>query len=150
LRVLRELLYFKPEDKKTNISTALEYLSNVVRKRSIVFLVSDFISEDFSKALKVVNKKHDIVTVSITDPREKEIPDIGFIELEDAETGEIIAVDSTDPELRNLYSINNSKEKEERDKLFKSMNVDSIDISTDRSYIEPLIKFFRIRAKRFM
>ncbi len=150
LRVLRELLYFKPEAKKTNISASLEYLSSVVRKRSIVFLVSDFISEDFSKALKIVNKKHDVVAISITDPREKEMPDVGFIELEDAETGEVIIVDSTNPELRNLYDMHNSKEKEERDRLFKSMDVDFIDISTDEPYIKPLIKFFRKRAKRFM
>jgi len=149
LRVLRELLYFEPEDKKTNISVALEYLSNVVRKRSIVFLISDFISEDFSRALKIVNKKHDVVAVNITDPREKELPDVGFIELEDAENGEIITVDSTDSELRNLYYTYNRKQKEDRDRLFKSMNVDFIDISTDKSYIEPLIKFFRMRAKRF-
>ena len=149
LRVLRELLYLEPEDKKTNISVALEYLSNVVRKRSIVFLISDFISEDFSRALKIVNKKHDVVAVNITDPREKELPDVGFIELEDAENGEIITVDSTDSELRNLYYTYNRKQKEDRDRLFKSMNVDFIDISTDKSYIEPLIKFFRMRAKRF-
>lgn len=149
LRVLRELLYFEPEGKKTNISVALEYLSNVVRKRSIVFLISDFISEDFSRALKIVNKKHDVVAVNITDPREKELPDVGFIELEDAENGEIITVDSTDSELRNLYYTYNRKQKEDRDRLFKSMNVDFIDISTDKSYIEPLIKFFRMRAKRF-
>jgi len=149
LRVLRELLYFEPEAKNTNISVALEYLSNVVRKRSIVFLISDFISEDFSRALKIVNKKHDVVAINITDPREKELPDVGFIELEDAENGEIITLDSTDSELRNLYYIYNQKQKEDRDRLFKSMNVDFIDISTDKSYIEPLIKFFRMRAKRF-
>lgn len=149
LRVLRELLYFEPEAKKTNISVALEYLSNVVRKRSIVFLISDFISEDFSRALKIVNKKHDVVAINITDPREKELPDVGFIELEDAENGEIITLDSTDSELRNLYYTYNQKQKEDRDRLFKSMNVDFIDISTDKSYIEPLIKFFRMRAKRF-
>jgi len=149
LRVLRELLYFEPEAKKTNISVALEYLSNVVRKRSIVFLISDFISEDFSRALKIVNKKHDVVAINITDPREKELPDVGFIELEDAENGEIITIDSTDSELRNLYYTYNQKQKEDRDRLFKSMNVDFIDISTDKSYIEPLIKFFRMRAKRF-
>jgi len=149
LRVLRELLYFEPEAKKTNISVALEYLSNVVGKRSIVFLISDFISEDFSRALKIVNKKHDVVAINITDPREKELPDVGFIELEDAENGEIITLDSSDSELRNLYYTYNQKQKEDRDRLFKSMSVDFIDISTDKSYIEPLIKFFRMRAKRF-
>lgn len=150
LRVLRELLYFEPEAKKTNISKALEYFSSVVRKRSIVFLISDFLSEDFSSALKIANKKHDVVAVRINDPRENSLPDVGFIELEDAETGEIAAFDTNDPALRDLYTRTISREKEQRDKLFKSMNVDSIDISTDGSYIEPLIKFFRMRAKRFI
>ncbi|MCL5019312.1 MAG: DUF58 domain-containing protein [Patescibacteria group bacterium] len=149
LRVLRELLYFKPEDRKTNISIALQYLSNVVRKRSVVFLVSDFIAENYDKALRIANRRHDIVAISISDPRERNLPDVGFIELEDAETGEIITVDSTDVTLRNLFNLKATKEQEERSRLFKSMDVDHIDISTDQSYIEPLIRFFRMRAKRF-
>lgn len=149
LRVLRELLYFKPEDRKTNISVALEYLSNVVRKRSVVFLVSDFIAENYEKALRIANRRHDIVAISISDPRERSFPDVGFIELEDAETGEIITVDSTDATLRNLFNLQATKEQVERSRLFKSMDVDHIDISTDQSYIEPLIRFFRMRAKRF-
>lgn len=149
LRVLRELLYFKPEDRKTNISVALEYLSNVVRKRSVVFLVSDFIAENYEKALRIANRRHDIVAISISDPRERSLPDVGFIELEDAETGEIMTVDSTDATLRNLFNLQATKEQVERSRLFKSMDVDHIDISTDQSYIEPLIRFFRMRAKRF-
>lgn len=149
LRVLRELLYFKPEDRKTDISVALEYLSNVVRKRSVVFLVSDFIAENYEKALRIANRRHDIVAISISDPRERSLPDVGFIELEDAETGEIMTVDSTDATLRNLFNLQATKEQVERSRLFKSMDVDHIDISTDQSYIEPLIRFFRMRAKRF-
>lgn len=149
LRVLRELLYFKPEERKTNISVALEYLSSVVRKRSVVFLVSDFIAENYEKALRIANRRHDIVAISISDPRERNLPDVGFIELEDAETGEIITVDSTDTALRNLFNLKATKEVEDRSRLFKSMDVDHIDISTDLSYTEPLIRFFKMRAKRF-
>ena len=149
LRVLRELLYFRPEDRKTNISVALEYLSNVVRKRSVVFLVSDFIAEEYEKALRIANRRHDIIAISISDPRERELPDVGFIELEDAETGEIITVDSNDGKLRNMFNLQSIKEREEMSRLFKSMDVDHIDISTDQSYIEPLIRFFHMRAKRF-
>jgi uncharacterized protein (DUF58 family) len=149
LRVLRELLYFKPEERKTNISVALEYLSSVVRKRSVVFLVSDFIAENYEKALRIANRRHDIVAISISDPRERSLPDVGFIELEDAETGEIITVDSADSALRNLFNLKATKELEERSRLFKSMDVDHIDISTDQSYTEPLIRFFKMRAKRF-
>lgn len=149
LRVLRELLYFKPEAKKTNISAALEYLSHIVRKRSVVFLVSDFISENYEKALRIANRRHDIIAVSVGDPRERELPDVGFIELEDAETGEMLTIDSNDLRIRNLFSLEASQQAESRERLFKSIDVDYINISTDTSYVEPLIRFFRMRAKRF-
>lgn len=149
LRVLRELLYFKPEDVHTDIGGALEYFSHVIRRRSVVFLVSDFISTDFEKPMRIVSRKHDLVAINILDPRELELPDVGFIELEDAETGEQLLLDTGDPELRQLFTRNNSEALNVRDKLFKSMNVDAISIRTDRSYFEPLMKFFRTRAKRF-
>ena len=149
LRVLRELLYFKPEAKKTNISAALEYLSHIVRKRSVVFLVSDFISENYEKALRIANRRHDIIAGSVGDPRERELPDVGFIELEDAETGEMLTIDSNDQRIRNLFSLEASQQMESRERLFKSIDVDYINISTDTSYIDPLIRFFRMRAKRF-
>lgn len=149
LRVLRELLYFKPEDKKTDIGAALEYLSRVIRRRSVVFLVSDFLSKDYDQAMRIANKRHDIVAIHIVDPRELELPRIGYIELEDAETGEAVLLDTSDRQVRQLFAKETSDSMTQRDKLFKSMNVDSIDIRTDQSYIEPLIKFFRMRAKRF-
>jgi len=149
LRVLRELLYYKPEGRKTNISMALEYLSRVITRRAVVFLVSDFISEDYKKAMQIANKRHDLVAITITDPREIELPNIGFIELEDAETGEIVLLDTSDAGTRQSFTSETSKVKLERDKLLRSMNVDSIDVRTDVSYIEPLIRFFRMRAKRF-
>jgi uncharacterized protein (DUF58 family) len=149
LRVLRELLYFKPEDKKTNIGMALEYLSRVIRRRSVVFLVSDFMSKDYDQAMRIANKRHDMVAIHMVDPRELELPDIGYIEFEDAETGEEILLDTSDRQVRQLFASETSDSMTQREKLFKSMNVDSIDIRTDQSYIEPLIKFFRIRAKRF-
>ena len=149
LRVLRELLYFHPEDKKTDIADALEYFNRVIRRRSVVFLVSDFISRDYERALRIANKKHDIVAIHIVDPRELELPNIGYIELEDAETGEQILIDTRDSEVRRLFSQKSSQVMIQRDKLFKSMNVDAIAIHTDESYFEPLIRFFRMRAKRF-
>jgi uncharacterized protein (DUF58 family) len=149
LRVLRELLYFKPEDRKTDIAAALEYLSRIIRRRSVVFLVSDFLSTDFQKALRVANKRHDIVAVNIVDPREREMPSVGFLELEDAETGERLLVDTGDPELRRLYSQKSGDAMTQRDQLFKSMGLDSIVIDTSESYLEPLVRFFRARAKRF-
>ncbi|MCH8018230.1 DUF58 domain-containing protein [candidate division KSB1 bacterium] len=149
LRVLRELLYHEPEGKGTDISLALEYLSRIITRRSVVFLVSDFISDDYQKAMQIANKRHDLVAITITDPREIELPNIGLVELEDAETGEIIMLDTADSTTRQTFARQTSNSREERDKNLRSMNVDSIDIRTDVSYIEPLIKFFRMRARRF-
>ncbi len=149
LRVLRELLYHEPEGKGTDISLALEYLSRIITRRSVVFLVLDFNSDDYQKAMQIANKRHDLVAITITDPREIELPNIGLVELEDAETGEIIMLDTADSTIRQTFTRITSNSREERDKNLRSMNVDSIDIRTDVSYIEPLIKFFRMRARRF-
>lgn len=149
LRVLRELLYHEPEGKGTDISLALEYLSRVITRRAVVFLVSDFISDNYQKAMQIANKRHDLVAITITDPREIELPNIGLVELEDAETGEIIMLDTADSTTRQTFIRETSNSREERDRNLRFMNVDSIDIRTDVSYIEPLIKFFRMRAKRF-
>jgi len=149
LRVLRELLYFQPEEKRTDIALALEYLNRVIRRRSVVFLVSDFISKAYDRALRIANRKHDMVGIHIVDPREMELPGVGYLELEDAETGERILLDTSDREVRRRFAQKTSEAMLRRDKLFKSMNVDSIVIHTHESYFEPLMKFFRTRAKRF-
>ena len=148
LRVLRELLYFRPRGIETDIKGVLEYLNRLTRKRAAVFLVSDFISEGYEKALRIANKKHDIVAITIIDPRERAMPGIGLIEFEDAETGETVVIDTSDVPLMNMFASQTEQERLKREKLFKSMNIDFIDIYTDSSYVEPLVKFFRIRAKR--
>ncbi|HDQ44430.1 MAG TPA: DUF58 domain-containing protein [bacterium] len=150
LRVLRELLYFRPEDVRTDIGGALEYMNHVIRRRSVVFLVSDFIGRDFEKPMRIVSRKHDLVAINIVDPRELELPDVGFIELEDAETGEQLLLDTSDATLRQLFARNNTEALGARNRLFKSMNMDAISIRTDQSYFEPLMAFFRARAKRFL
>ena len=149
LRVIREILYHEPKGTQTNIGEALEFLSRVSRRRSVVFLVSDFLSTGYEKALQIANRRHDIVSITITDPREIDLPDVGFIELEDAETGETFLVDTSSSALRQEFAAATSSAVEEREKLFRSLDVDYIDIRTDQSYIEPLIRFFRMRAKRF-
>lgn len=149
LRVLRELLYHQPQSNKTDIAGALEFLNHVTRRRSVVFLVSDFISEGFEKDLQIANKRHDMVSITVTDPREVELPDVGFIELEDAETGEIFLLDSSNVGIRSSFSEQADTKRQEREKLFKSMNIDYIDVYTNQPYIEPLMRFFRLRAKRF-
>ncbi|MGA1875873.1 MAG: DUF58 domain-containing protein [bacterium] len=148
LRVIRELLYFRPEAKRTNIAEALEYLHKVIKRKCVAFLISDFMAEDYRKAMEITAQKHDLIAITITDPRELELPDVGMLSLEDAETGEEILVDTSDPELRKRFSEINNGKRLERKKLFRSMKLDSIDIMTDRSYVEELIKFFRMRARR--
>jgi uncharacterized protein (DUF58 family) len=148
LRVIREILYFKPEDSSTDLNIALEYLIRVIKRRSIVFLISDFLTENYEKALQVANKKHDIIAIDIIDPREVELPNVGFLELEDAETGEAVLIDTTHPSIRGSFYSQSHQDRESREKFFKSIGVDNINIYTDRSYVEPITKFFRMRAKR--
>lgn len=149
LRVVREILYHEPQGHQTNIAEALEFLSRVTSRRAVVFLVSDFISSGYEKAMQIANKRHDLVAITISDPREMELPNVGFIELEDAETGETLLVDTSNAAIRQEFFSRNRELVDERSKLFRSMNVDHIDIRTNESYFEPLIRFFRMRAKRF-
>ena len=148
LRVIREVLYYKPENKGTDISIALEYLLKVTKRKTVCFLVSDFITEGFERALRIANKRHDITAVSITDPRELEIPNVGFVELEDAETGEITLIDTSDRKMTERFNRFNIKNMQDRANLLRGMGVDLIDVRTDRSYVEPIMKFFRTREKR--
>jgi uncharacterized protein (DUF58 family) len=148
LRVIREILFYKPEDSQTDLNVALEYLSRVIKRRSIVFLVSDFLTENYEKSLQVANRKHDIIAINIIDPREVELPNIGFIEMEDAETGETVIVDTSNPAIRGSFYNESKDERDKREKFFKSIGVDNINIKTDRSYVEPITRFFRMRARR--
>ncbi|HUW32187.1 MAG TPA: DUF58 domain-containing protein [Planctomycetota bacterium] len=148
LRVIREVLYFKPEGTGTNIAGALEYLKKVTRRKSVAFLVSDFLAEDYQRPLSIANKGHDLVAVTVTDPREIELPNIGFIELEDAETGELMLIDTRDSAFREQFTGLTSRKMRERDKVFRSSGIDSIDVRTNLPYVEPLRRFFRMREKR--
>jgi hypothetical protein len=110
--------------------------------------VSDFIAEGYERALQIANKRHDIIAVVIQDPREKEFPRLGMIELEDAETGEILLVDSSDPNLQKGIKVFSGKEASERDKFFRQINLDIIHVETGTTYVEPFMRFFRTREKR--
>jgi len=148
LRLIRDLLYFKAIGKGTSICNALEYLQRVQKRKSVVFLVSDFLTdEDYERALAIANQRHDVITISVTDPREVDLPPIGILELEDAETGEEIVIDTSDPEVRRLFARYAQVEAETRTKTFRSLSVDSIDVNTGADYVLPLINFFKKRAK---
>jgi len=149
LRILRELLYYKPQDKKTDIAASLEFLLRVTQKHTISFLVSDFIAEGYEKPLAIAGKKHDIIPVVITDPRETSLPSIGLIELEDAETGEMLLLDTKDMNLVKQFSESAIASTEKRKNIFNSIGLDTIEVSTDTDYLPKLVSFFRRRERRF-
>lgn len=148
LRVIREILYFtKPEHGTTNIGAALEYLRRVCMRRSVVFVISDFLSMDYENTMRLVSRKHDVIPVTITDPRERELPDVGLLELMDAETGERILVDTHDAKVRKAFAYLGKAEQEERTKEFRRMRVRPIDIQTERSYVDTLVRYFKERER---
>ena len=149
LRLIREVLYFQPSGRGTNLGLALEYAGRMLHRRSIIFLISDFLAGDYEKALKTLSRKHDIVALRVKDPREEQLPPLGYLELEDAETGQQYLIDSSDKTLQRQFGLIRYKQREDWENLLKQINLDRIEIVTNRSYVEPLVQFFRKRAKRF-
>ncbi len=147
-RVIKEVIEHNPVSTRTDISGALDYLNKVSRKKAVTFLISDFISDNYERALRITGKKHDLISVSITDPRELVLPRAGIVELLDAETGETVLIDTSDANFRKGYSLLSQKNLNDRFELFRSANIDYIDIRTDVPYIDPIMKFFRVREKR--
>jgi len=148
LRVLRELLYHEPEGKGTDLTAALEYLANIQRKRAVVFLVSDFRDEGFEKALSVAGRRHDLIAVRLGDEREEELPPLGFLELEDPESGERVVVNTSSTSFRTAFRQESERRAAHLDRALKRSKVDSIDIHTGEPYVKPLMRFFRERARR--
>jgi uncharacterized protein (DUF58 family) len=148
LRLIREILYFKPEGTQTDIKGALEYFNRVIKKKSVVFLVSDFLSEDYLKPLQIANNKHDVIAIKISDPREIKFENVGLIELEDAETGETILIDTSSSAFRQDFARQAEEDSFGLKRSLKLINLDFIQIITNKSYIVPLINFFKLRGKR--
>ncbi len=149
LRVIRELLDFKPRMAKTDISGALDFFGKVATKRAVVFLVSDFLAEGFEKPMRIIGKKHDLVAATIVDPREVSLPDVGLIELEDAETGETVLVDTGSAAVRRNYERLGRDQSRRFREMFSSMGIDQIEVRTDKDYIPELVRFFRMRERRY-
>ncbi len=152
LRIIRELLEFEPQNKETNISEALRYLTNAIKKRSTAFIISDFIDDNpqtglprFDEALKIANKKHDVIALKIYDKRETELPDVGLIRLKDAETGRFSWVDTSSEQIRNHYSDWWRKNEQLTNEILSKSGVDFVSISTNEDYVKPLIKLFKKR-----
>ncbi|MBL7884535.1 MAG: DUF58 domain-containing protein [Bacteroidia bacterium] len=145
LRIIRDLIEFEPEHKKTDVQLALKYLTGVIKKRSIAFVISDFVSPDFSDALKIANKKHDLVALRIYDKREQELPDVGLLKMKDAETGDVKWVDTSDKKVRASFAAEALKKEKYLNDVFNKSGVDSAKISTSESYIVPLTNLFKRR-----
>jgi uncharacterized protein (DUF58 family) len=148
LRIIREALYFKPEGKGTDISLALDYVGRVLKRRTILFLMSDLYSTSFGKPLSVIARKHDVLVMTMNDPAEMDLPDAGMMRLEDAETGKSVLIDSADSRLREEYRRRNLKRFDDRRRLLRSLKVDSVDFFTDVPYLQPLIAFFTMRERK--
>jgi len=148
LRVIREAIYNTPQGSKTDINNILEHFNRVTTRQTITFVVSDFFAPDFKKILSITNKRHDVIAVTIIDPAELELPKAGMVKMHDAETEKPFIVDTSDPKVRVFYKERTGKMLNEQQELFRSVGVDNIDIRTDRSYVEPLIRFFRTRERR--
>lgn len=148
LRVLRELLYHRPEGRGTDITAALEHLTHVQRKRAVAFLVSDFQDEGFEKALAIAGRRHDLIAVRMGDERERELPPLGFLDLEDPETGERVTVNTSNPEFRAAFGRRVEGARAALDESLRRSKVDVIDIETGRPYVKPLMRFFQERMRR--
>ncbi|MEO0142089.1 MAG: DUF58 domain-containing protein [candidate division WOR-3 bacterium] len=154
LRLIRDILYFTPEHKGTDPVVAIEFLMHILRHRAIVFFISDFIGRNFETEriripLGIAAKKHDLVVIKISDPKEEDLPNIGIVEFEDLETGEIITVNTADSRMNEQYRQYRRKVTVEQERLFKSMDVNYINLKTDEDFTPKLHKFFEERARRY-
>ena len=146
LRIIRELLYFEPAGKKTNINVPLAYLSNVIKKKCIAFVISDFISEQYEDTLRIASKRHDMVGIHVHDPAEINLPDAGLVRVRDAETQKISIVDTSDPKIRHAYAVRYAHRLLDFKEQFKRNQSDVMTLATDQSYIQEFHRFFKHRA----
>ncbi len=147
LRIIRELLNFEPEGQGTNVGQALEYLNNLIKKRSIAFVLSDFLTQGYETPLRVASRRHDIIGVHLYDPREEELPDVGLIRAIDAETGAEQWIDTSVSSVRRRYAEYFSQNVSYFRSAFLKSGADTVSIRTDQSYVNALLQFFKKRSK---
>ena len=148
LRIIRELIEFTPQNKKTDIGEALRYLTNVIKKRSIAFVLSDFLADGFEDPLKIMSRKHDTIAMQIYDLREEQLPSLGLTQIEDPETGQIKWVDTSNAKVRRDYENWWNERRQNLNRIISRSNADIVKIRTDESYIAPLKAFFKRRGRR--
>lgn len=148
LRIIRELIDFKPKYNGTDTAGALRFFTNVIKKKCTAFLISDFLDKGFDDALKITNKKHDLIALKINDARERELPDVGLIRVKDAESGITKWVDTSNSSLRKIYKENKIRTDAELNNLFVKCGIDVADLDTDKDYVKTLMKLFKKRESR--
>ena len=148
LRLIRDLLAFEPTGSKTDISGAMQYLARMLRQHTIIFIISDFLDAEIEKPLKRLSQRHDVVAITVEDPSERLLPDIGLVRFVDPETGATIDVDTSDSDVRTQFAKATEAETLARQKLLRRLAIDEIVVRTDGGYVEPLLRFFRNRATR--
>jgi uncharacterized protein (DUF58 family) len=148
LRVIRDILNLAPAGRGTDIAGALEHLRHVTKRRCVVFVISDFLTPGWKRALRIASRRHDVIAVALEDPREAEMPAVGLVELEEAETGARYVVDTGDEHIRAELAREAARARSERDRTLRSADVDTIVVSTDRPYTQALLRFFRMRERR--
>jgi len=148
LRIIRDLLCFEPTHAGTDVARALEYLGRMKHKRAVAFLISDFQTGDYEKQMRVVARRHDLIAISVTDPRETHMPAMGLVELRDAETGRLCVIDTDSARVRRRFEAAAARRRKELREELSAMDVDQIEIMTDRDYVRELVRFFRTRERR--
>lgn len=148
LRIIREILYFNPVGKGTRPAEALHYVNRVLTRKAVVFLISDFEADDFDRELAITARRHDLIAMPVSDPAEEELPDVGIVTFEDAETGEQIEVNTSNASVRSAYGHLAEKRREELEREFRRKRIDAVWLETDRDYLPALQVFFRTRERR--
>ncbi|MFL5560313.1 MAG: DUF58 domain-containing protein [Gemmatimonadaceae bacterium] len=148
LRLIRDLLAFEPTGSKTDVSGAMQYLSRMLRQHTIIFIISDFLDADIERPLKRLAQRHDVVAITVEDPSERVLPDIGLVRFADPETGVTIDVDTSDAGVRKRFAEATAEEIAARQRLLRRLSIDEIVVRTDGGYVEPLLRFFRNRSTR--
>lgn len=148
LRIIRELINTEPKGKGTDISLALRYFNNMIKKRCIAFLISDFMTEGYEDALKVAGKKHDLAALQISDPRESDMPDMGLVRFYDAESGSTSLVDTGNAAFRRDYALWYKQTRRQTNELFNRSGIDHVSLVTGQSYVQPLLNLFKKRERR--
>ena len=148
LRVISEVLTFKPKHRRTDVRAGLDYLNRIAKRKTVTFLISDFIADNYERPLRIAARRHDLVAIALRDPLERELPALGLALVEDPETGERMHVDLSDPSVRGAFAGEVERRRQDRKRLFSKLDIDQVEIDVGSEFVKPLVTFFRARAKR--